>query len=49
MQRAELAVLVGAPARVPVRAAARVALVHVLLARHALKEGVLYYCKCNQK
>lgn len=43
MQRAELAELVRAPPAVPVRAAAGVALVHVLLARDALEERVLYY------
>ena len=43
VERAELAELVGAPATVAVRAAARVALVHVLLARAALEEWVLYH------
>ncbi|CAH2256700.1 jg228 [Pararge aegeria aegeria] len=41
VQSSELTVLVGAAAAVPVRAAARVALVHVLLAGDALEERVL--------
>lgn len=45
MEAAVLAELVGAPAAVAVGAAAGVALVHVLLARDALEERVLYHCR----
>lgn len=41
--------LVGAPPRVAVGAAARVALVHVLLAGDALEEGVLYHCNTRRE
>lgn len=44
MQRAEFAELVGAPTAVAVGAAARVTLVHVLLAGDALEERVLDHC-----
>lgn len=48
MQRPKFAELVGAPPGVAVGAAARVALVHILLAGDALEEGVLYDCNTYQ-
>lgn len=45
MQRAVLAELVRAPAAMPVRAPARVTLVHVLLAGDAFEEWILNHCK----
>lgn len=44
MQGTELAELVRAPAAEAVRAAAGVALVHVLLTGDTLEERVLYHC-----
>lgn len=43
MQGPKLAELVGAPAAVPVRAAAGVALVHIFLSRNTFEERIFYH------